>query len=99
MVAVPLGILPVGCVIVVVTVDMVAMGGWVIVMVVVGSAGGTIARKMVPVFCDPSAGGSSGWSMSIGTAGVLVGPTPSPSGTGLIVYHLFASSTAMYTQR
>ncbi len=99
MVAVLLGIVPVGCVIVVVVVDMTVMGGWVIVMVVVGLAGGTIVREVVPVFCDPSAGGSSGWSTSIGVSGDLVGSTPSPSGTGLIVYHLFASSTAMYTQR
>ncbi len=84
---------------VVVAVDMVVLGGWVMVMVVVGSAGGIVAREVVPVFCDPSAGGSSGWSTLIGVAGVLVGPTPSPSGTGLMVYHLFASSTAMYTQR
>ena len=30
----------------------------------------------------------------MGVAGDLVGPTPSPSGTGLMVYHLLASSTA-----
>jgi len=98
MVAVPLGIVLVGCVMVVVVVDMVIMG-WVTVMVVVGSAGGIVVREVVSVFCDPSVGGSSGWSTSIGVMGDLVGPTPSPSGTGLIVYHLLASSTAMYTQR
>ncbi len=69
------------------------------VIFVVGSVGGTIVREVVSVFCDPSVGGSSGWSTSIGTVGDLVGPTPSPSGTGLIVYHLLASSTAIYTQR
>ncbi len=97
--AVPLGIVPVGCVIVVVAVDMIVVGGWVMVIVVVGVAGSAVAREVVPVFCDPSAGGSSGWSTSIGVMGVLVGPTPNPSGTSLMVYHLFASSTAMYTQR
>ncbi len=99
MVAVPLGIVLVGCVMVVVAVDMVVVGGWVMTVVVVGLAGGTVVEEVVSVFCDPSAGGSSGWSMSIGVAGVLVGPTPSPNGTGLIVYHLLASLTAMYTQR
>ncbi len=99
MVAMPLGIVPVGCVIVVVAVDMVVLGGWVTVMIGVGSLGGTVVREVVPVFCDPSVGGSSGWSTSIGVMGVLVGPTPNPSGTGLIVYHLLALSTAMYTQR
>jgi len=69
------------------------------VRVAVGSVGGTIAKEVIPVFCDPSVGGSSGWSMLIGVAGDLVGPTPSPSGTGLIVYHLLALLTAMYTQR
>jgi len=96
---VPLGIVPVGCVIVVVAVDMVVIGGWTVVMIGVWSAGGTVAREVVSMFCDPSAGGSSGWSTSIGVMGALVGPTPNPSGTGLMVYHLLASSTAMYTQR
>ena len=70
-------------------------------MVIVGwgSAGGTVKREVVSGFCDPSAGGSSGWSTSIRVMGVLVGPTPNPSGTGLIMYHLLALSTAMYTQR
>jgi len=99
MVVVPLGIVLVGCVMVVVAVDMVVIGGWVMVVVVVGSADGIIVREVVPVFCDPSAGESSGWSTSIRVVGDLVGPTPNPSGTGLIVYHLLASSTAMYTQR
>ncbi len=98
MVATPLGIVPVGCVMVVVVVDIVVMG-WVMVIVVAGSAGGAVVREVVPVFCDPSVGGSSGWSTSIGVMGDLVGPTPDPSGTGLIVYHLLALSTAMYTQR
>ncbi len=98
-VVVPLGSVPVGCVMVVVAVDMVVAGVCVRVTVVVGSAGGTVVRVVVPWFCDPSAGGSSGGSMSIGVIGDLVGPTPSPSGTGLMVYHLFASSTVMYTQR
>src|SRR6266702_2268596 len=102
MVAVPLGIVPTGWVIVVVG----SVGCTVVrevvsvaVIIVVGSVGGIIVREVVSVFCDPSAGGSSGWSTSIGVAGNLVGPTPSPSGTGLMVYHLLASSTAMYTQR
>ncbi len=99
MVAVPLGIVPVGCVIVVVAADIMVMGGWVTVGASAGLAGGIVAREVVPVFCDPSAGGSSDGSTSIAKTGRRVGPTPSPSGTGLIVYHLFASSTAMYTQR
>ncbi len=82
----------------VVAVDIVVMG-WVMVMVVAGSVGGIVVREVVPVFCNPSAGGSSGWSMLIGVMGDLVGPTPSPSGTGLIVYHLLDSLTATYTQR
>ncbi len=69
--------------------------------------GGTVVRELIVGFCDPPAGGSSGWltegssgwSTSIGVIGRSVGPTPKPSGTGLIVYHLLASSTAMYTQR
>ena len=99
MVAVPLGIAPVGCVIVVVAADMMVLGGGLTVITGVESADGTVVREVVSTFCDPSAGGSSGWSTSIGVTGVLVGPTPNPSGTGLIVYHLFALSTAMYTQR
>jgi len=83
---------------VVVAVDIVVMG-WVMVIVVAGLAGGAVVREVVPVFCNPSAGGSSGWSMPIGVMGDLVGPTPNPSGTGLIVYHLLALLTAMYTQR
>src|SRR6266702_1070920 len=98
MVVVPLGIVLVGCVMVDVAVDIV-MVGWVVVIVVAGSAGGIIMREVVPVFCDPSVGRSSGWSTSIGVMVVLVGPTPSPSGTGLMVYHLLDSSTATYTQR
>ena len=86
-------------VMVVVAVDMVVIGGWVMVIVGWGSAGGTVVREVVPVFCDPASGGSSGGSMLIGVMSDFVGPTPSLSGTGLIVYHLFASSTAMYTQR
>jgi len=89
MVAVPLGMVPVGCVVVVVAVDIGVAG--VMVIVDAGSSG-LVVRDVVP---DPSAGVSSGWSTSIGVTGLRVGPTPSPSGTGLIVYHLFASSTAM----
>ena len=67
------------------------------VMVIVGvGSGGLVVKDVVP---DPSAGVSSGWSTSIGVIGLKVGPTPSPSGTGLIVYHLLDSSTATYTQR
>jgi len=91
--------IPVGCVTVVVAVVMAVdiVGGvtGVIVMVGMGS-GGLIARDVIP---DPSVGVSSGWSTSIGVIGARVGPTPSPRGTGLIVYHLLALSTAMYTQR
>ncbi len=91
----PLGIVPVGCVMVVVAVDMV--GGVTGVIVIVGTgSGGLVVRDVVP---DPSAGVSSGWSTLMGVIGLKVGPTPSPSGTGLIVYHLLASSTATYTQR
>ncbi len=80
---------------VVIAVDIMVMGFWWVVVIVVGSAGGTVVREVVPVFCDPSLGGSSGGSTSIGAIGDLVGPNPSPSRTGLIVYHLLASSTAM----
>ncbi len=78
----------VGCVIVVVAAD---ISGGVIVIVGMG-AGVMVVRDVVP---DPSAGVSSGWSTSMGVIGLKVGPTPSPSGTGLIVYHLLASLTAM----
>ncbi len=72
-------------------------GGVTGVIVIIGTgSGGLMVRDVVP---DPSAGVSSGWSTSIGVTGVRVGPTPSPRGTGLIVYHLLASSTATYTQR
>ncbi len=93
--AVALGRVLRGCVIVVVAVDIVDGVAGVIVIVGAGS-GGWMVRDVVP---DPSVGVSSGWSTSIGVIGVRVGPTPSPSGTGLIVYHLLASSTATYTQR
>ncbi len=77
----------------VVAVDMVGVG------VITGGFTGGFTVSAVPVLPDPSAGESSGWSTSIGMVGLRVGPTPSPSGTGLIVYHLLASSTATYTQR
>jgi len=93
MVATPLGREPVGWVVVVVAVDMVVCGMTIMFW------GGTVVRELIVGFCDPSAGGSSGWSTLIGVIGRSVGPTPNPSGTGLIVYHLLASSTAMYTQR
>ncbi len=97
MVAVPLGIVPIGCVMVVVAVDMV--GACVTVWTGAGSVGGFAVSEVFPVSCDPSAGVSSGGSTSIGVIGQRVGPTPSPSGMGLMVYHLLALSTAMYTQR
>ena len=81
--------------IVVVAVDMVGAG----VIVIVGGFTGGFTVSAVPVLPDPSAGESSDWSTAIGVIGLRVGPTPSPSGTGLMVYHVLASSTAMYTQR
>ncbi len=95
MVAIPLGMVPVGCVMVVVAADILGGDAGVIVM---GGARvvGLVEMDVVP---DPSAGVSLGWSTSMGLIGLRVGPTPSPSGTGLMVYHLLASSTAMYTQR
>ena len=84
--------------IVVVVVDIIVTGGCVMEVGWVGSVDGIIEREVVPVFCDPSEG-SSAWSTLIGVIGLRVGPMPRPSGTGFIVYHLFASSTAMYTQR
>src|SRR6266702_2766491 len=99
----PVGMTPIalgsvaGCVMVVVVVDMVVVGGWVIVMVGGGSAGGIIMREVIPVFCDPSEGSSgrsSGSSTSIGVMGDHIGPSPNPSGTGFMVYHLLALSTA-----
>ena len=81
--------------VVVVAVDMVGVG----VIVIVGGFIGGFSVSAVPVLPDPSVGESSGWSTSIGVIGLRVGPTPSPSGTGLMVYHLLASSTATYTQR
>ena len=56
-------------------------------------------REVVPVFYDPSEGSSSLLSILMAAIGCRVGPSPRPSGTGLIVYHLFASSTVMNTQR
>ena len=77
----------------VVAVDMVGVG------VITGGFTGGFTVSAVPVPSDPSAGESSGWSTAIGVIGLRVGPTPRPSGTGLMVYHLLALSTAMYTQR
>src|SRR6266702_4625162 len=98
MIAVPLVRVPDGCVVVVVAVVVADIGvGVAGVMVIVGvGSGGLVVKDVVP---DPSAGVSSGWSTSIGVAGERVGPTPSPRGTGLIVYHSFFSLTAIYTQR
>jgi len=56
MVAVALGRVPVGCVIVVVAVDMVGAG----VIVIVGGFIGGFTVSAVPVLPDPSAGESSG---------------------------------------
>jgi len=76
MVAVPLGIVPTGCVMVVVAVDMMVAGGWVITTAVVGLIGGAVVEAVIAIFCgsaggtiveevasvshDSSAGGSSG---------------------------------------
>jgi len=48
-VATPLGRMPVGCVTVVVAIDMVVVGGWEVVIVVVGLVGGTVVGEVVPV--------------------------------------------------
>ncbi len=53
---------------------------------------------VVLVSSDGFSGGSSGGSTSIACIGVSVGPSPRFFGTGLIVYHLFASSQATKAQ-